>query len=299
VPGGAFINSAPFHLKDFIGNKIILLDFWTYSCINCQRTTPYLNAWYEKYRDQGFLIVGVHTPEFEFEKVYDNVLKNTRDLGIAYPVVQDNDSATWRTYENQFWPHEYLIDIDGYIVHDHVGEGGYDETERAIQAALKERGDVLGVHDRISDALTTPTNTITLDPAGVQSPETYFGAARNEYLGNGTRSTTGPQQLSLPTTTHANRVYLDGNWNFQDEYARSESAGTNIIYTYHAKNVYLVASGDAPVPITVMVDGVVTDHQVIREHKLYPLVHGTEYGTHTLRIQIDTPGLTAYTLTFG
>ena len=139
VPGGGFINTEPFKLKDFIGKKVILLDFWTYSCINCQRTTPYLNAWYEKYKDQGLVIVGVHTPEFDFEKVYENVANAVKEEGIKYPVVQDNDYATWQTYENRFWPRKYLIDIDGYIIYDHIGEGAYDETERLIQTALKER----------------------------------------------------------------------------------------------------------------------------------------------------------------
>ncbi|MBI3627606.1 MAG: redoxin domain-containing protein [Candidatus Sungbacteria bacterium] len=310
TPGGGFINGGPFRLKDFIGKKVILLDFWTYSCINCQRTTPYLNAWYAKYKDRGLVIVGVHTPEFDFEKVYDNVVKGTRDLGITYPVVQDNNYATWQTYENQYWPHEYLIDIDGYIVHDHIGEGGYDETERAIQAALKEREQVLGTEDNVSNDITNPADVIQLDSAKVQSPETYFGSARNEYLGNGAQGVTGVQQLLLPSPIQPNMLYLDGSWDFKDQYAKSQSSNAKMVFRYSAKNVYFVASASEPVKITVMEDGEVVSRDrgsdvspdgtvVIQANRLYKLISGSDYGQHTLEIMVNSPGLQAYTLTFG
>ena len=131
-----FINTAPITISELIGEKVILIDFWTYSCINCQRTLPYLNAWYEKYKDSGLAIVGIHTPEFGFEKEYDNVLAAAKKFGVTYPVVLDNDYATWRAYSNRYWPRKYLIDIDGYIVYDHSGEGAYDQTERKIQELL-------------------------------------------------------------------------------------------------------------------------------------------------------------------
>ena len=130
TPDG-FINTdgKPVTIGEFVGKKVVLLDIWTYSCINCQRTTPYLNAWYEKYKDDGLVIIGLHTPEFEFEKVYQNVLDATNRLGIKYPVVLDNDYSTWNAYQNRFWPRKYLIDIDGFVVYDHIGEGAYEETE--------------------------------------------------------------------------------------------------------------------------------------------------------------------------
>src|SRR3989338_2998501 len=129
TPDG-FINTddKPIILNDLIGKKVILMDFWTYSCINCQRTTPYLNSWYEKYKDAGLEIIGMHTPEFDFEKKYENVEKAVKQFGIKYPVVLDNDRATWQAYKNYYWPHKYLIDIDGFIIYDHIGEGGYAET---------------------------------------------------------------------------------------------------------------------------------------------------------------------------
>jgi len=138
----AFINSDPFEISDLIGKKVILVDFWTYSCINCQRTLPYLNAWYDKYKDKGLEIVGIHTPEFDFEKEYTNVVEAVKKFDIKYPVVMDNDFSTWHSYNNRYWPRKYLIDIDGYIIYDHIGEGGYDETEQKIQEALKERATV-------------------------------------------------------------------------------------------------------------------------------------------------------------
>ncbi len=140
-----FINSEPFKLSDIAGKKIILVDFWTYSCINCQRTTPYLNAWHEKYKDRGLEIVGVHTPEFEFEKDYANVSKAVSSAQIKYPVVLDSNRATWSAYRNNYWPRKYLVDIDGFIVYDHIGEGAYEETEKQIQKALAERAEVLGI----------------------------------------------------------------------------------------------------------------------------------------------------------
>ncbi|MBI4121430.1 MAG: redoxin domain-containing protein, partial [Candidatus Ryanbacteria bacterium] len=135
----AFINTSGISIGELVGKKVILIDFWTYSCINCQRTQPYLNAWYKKYRDQGLEIIGIHTPEFEFEKKLENVQEAVRQAGIQYPVALDNDYSTWTAYKNRFWPRKYLIDIDGYIIYDHAGEGAYDETERKIQEALLER----------------------------------------------------------------------------------------------------------------------------------------------------------------
>src|SRR3989344_6519435 len=138
APAG-FINVDNVKIQDLIGKKVILVDFWTYSCINCQRTLPYLTSWYEKYKDQGLEIVGVHTPEFEFEKEYDNVVRATEQFGVTYPTVLDNDYGTWTAYKNRYWPHKYLIDIDGFIRYDHIGEGAYAETERVIQELLKEK----------------------------------------------------------------------------------------------------------------------------------------------------------------
>jgi len=305
-----FINTDPFKLSDLVGKKVVLLDFWTYSCINCQRTLPYLEAWYKKYKDQGLVIVGVHTPEFDFEKVYNNVLKATKELGVEYPVVLDSNQGTWSAYQNQYWPHEYLIDIDGYVVDDHIGEGGYADTEQKIKDALKEREQVLGLPSTIDSSITTPQNVIPMDTAGVQSPETYFGSARNEYLGNGTIEQGGEQTLTIPESIQSNSLYLGGTWNFQDQFAESASTATTITYKYSARNVYFVASSEKGVKIRVLLDGASLGGEAgkdvspdgtafIEENRLYELVHGTNYGEHTLQIQVEGAGLDAYTFTFG
>jgi thiol-disulfide isomerase/thioredoxin len=308
IPGGEFINSDAFKLKDYIGKKIILVDFWTYSCINCQRTTPYLNAWYQKYKDQGLVIVGVHTPEFDFEKVYDNVAKAVKEAGIKYPVVQDNAYATWRTYSNQFWPRKYLIDIDGYIIYDHIGEGAYEETEKKIQEALAERAKVIGATDSVSSGTVRPTGIVAVGK-GSLSPETYFGSDRNNLLGNGDFGVQGTQTLTAPSTFNINKLYLNGAWNFTSEYARTEGPAT-ITYKYRAMNVYFVASSKNGSKITVLIDGVPAGAHAgadisaegigtIKDNRLYKLIQSPSSGEHTLEIRIDGAGLDAYTFTFG
>lgn len=142
-PSG-FVNTDSFTMRELVGKKIILIEFMTYSCINCQRTFPQVNSWYEKYKDEGLEIVGIHTPEFAYEKDIDNVRDAMKKEGIEYPIVMDNDYATWRAYGNNYWPRQYLINIDGNIVYDHIGEGAYRETELKIQELLAERKERLG-----------------------------------------------------------------------------------------------------------------------------------------------------------
>ncbi|MBY0376420.1 redoxin family protein, partial [Patescibacteria group bacterium] len=178
-------NNLPITISQFKGKKVVLLDIWTYSCINCQRTLPYLKEWYKKYEDEGLVIIGLHTPEFSFEKIQKNVEKAVADFGIKYPVVLDNDFSTWQAYKNQYWPRKYLIDIDGYIVYDHAGEGQYEETELAIQKALMERRDRLNMDIKVSSNISNPENVVSTDSDKVKSPEIYFGWGRNEFLGNG------------------------------------------------------------------------------------------------------------------
>lgn len=139
VSPNGFINSEPFTLAEFIGKKVILLEFITYGCINCQRTFPYMQSWHEKYEKDGLLVVGIHTPEFAFEKVQDNVVAAMKKEGITFPIVMDNEFKTWNAYSNRFWPHRYVIDYNGNIVFDHIGEGAYSETEKTIQSLLKNK----------------------------------------------------------------------------------------------------------------------------------------------------------------
>ncbi|PJE50743.1 MAG: thiol-disulfide isomerase [Candidatus Yanofskybacteria bacterium CG10_big_fil_rev_8_21_14_0_10_36_16] len=293
-----FINSEPFKIADYIGKKVILIDFWTYSCINCQRTTPYLNAWWDKYEDDGLLIVGVHTPEFEFEKKYENVLEATEKFGIEYPVVQDNNYSTWRAYSNRYWPRKYLIDIDGFIVYDHIGEGAYEETEQKIRELLMERKIVLGESGGIDKD--------TADPKGVEdvsvrpdSPEVYFGAFRNELLANGVQKQTGHQNLKGPTDPKLNNLYLDGSWYVQKEYAENQNAGAKVIFKFKARKVNLVAESDEPVNIKVFIDGKETKEVTVKSSQLYELVDLPEKGEHVLELIIEDPSARLYTFTFG
>jgi thiol-disulfide isomerase/thioredoxin len=162
-----YINTKPINLSDLKG-KVVLVDFWTYSCINCIRTIPYLVEWNEKYADKGLVIVGVHAPEFEFEKDVDNVKVAVKKFGIKYPVIQDNDKGTWNAYENQYWPQKYIVDNEGFIRYDHIGEGGYAETEKVIQSLLQERTAQLAVDSSLPSTNNTVTETTTI-PENVQS----------------------------------------------------------------------------------------------------------------------------------
>jgi len=309
-----YINTPEFKLADVIGKKIILVDFWTYSCINCQRTLPYLNAWYGKYKDEGLEIVGVHTPEFQFEQKYENVLLAVKKYDIKYPVVLDNNYGTWTAYANRYWPRKYLIDIDGFVVYDHIGEGGYEETEKKIQELLAERAKALNIKGNIPTGVIKPANAIPTDPKLVQSPEIYFGSGRNTYLGNGKSEWVGPQTLKEPVGLKTNILYLDGTWKFQVEYAEAQSPKAKIIFRYNAKNVYFVASADEAVSITIMKDGVPltaseqgedvssvggASTATVKEERLYKLINGSDYGEHTIEIFTDKPGLKAFTFTFG
>lgn len=310
VDPSGFINSDPFKISDLIGKKVIMIDFWTYSCINCQRTLPYMTAWDAKYRDQGLEIVGVHTPEFDFEKNIDNVKAAVAQYGIKYPVVLDNDHATWDAYGNRYWPHKYLIDIDGYIVYDHIGEGGYEETEREIQALLKERQQVLGSDQSVSTDIARPKSAESPEDLPT-TPEIYFGASRNEYLGNGVRGSVGEQQFQPPATVSNDTLYLLGGWNMVPEDAENKTKGASIVIKYHAAKVFFVASANSPVVVHVKRDGKdLTDvrgqdvdpnsNVTIQEPRLYRLIEDPAgYGEHTLELEIEGSGLQAYTFTFG
>jgi thiol-disulfide isomerase/thioredoxin len=307
-----FINTGglPITIQGLIGKKVILVDFWTYSCINCQRTQPYLNAWYEKYKDQGLEIIGMHTPEFEFEKKYENVAKAVEDDGIKYPVVMDNDFSTWGAYGNRFWPRKYLIDIDGYIVYDHIGEGAYAETEAKIQELLKERKKVLGEKGEVTGGVV---QTVSSTPSLALSPETYFGAARNTNLGNGKQGAVGALMFTDPSDYDADTFYLSGFWNIQSQFAENQNGPASIKFKYRGKEVFFVASSDASdgVTVKVLIDGkpVPTSMRgsnvsaegtvLIKGEGLYKIIKDGVHGEHLLELQIEKPGLKAFTFTFG
>ena len=291
-------SSAPITIGQFKGKKVVLLDIWTYSCINCQRTIPYLNEWYREYEDDGLVIIGLHTPEFAFEKVQQNVEKAVKNFGIKYPVVLDNDFSTWQAYKNQYWPRKYLIDIDGYIIYDHSGEGQYKETEVEIQKALRERADRLDINFERSSTISKPESVVSVESGKVRSPEIYFGSARNEYFANGKFGISGEQVFTLPANISPNILYLGGTWNITPEYAEGKGVGS-IVFNYEAKNVYMAAGSVKGIEIEIYKDDVFLKKLTIKGEQLYPLVEGKDYGKHTLRIKIGTAGLKAFTFTFG
>lgn len=296
--GFIHINNIPITIGEFKGKKVVLLDIWTYSCINCQRTIPYLNEWYKKYEDDGLVIIGLHTPEFSFEKIQKNVEKAVKEFGIQYPVVLDNDFSTWNEYKNQYWPRKYLIDIDGYIVYDHAGEGQYKEAEVAIQKALRERANRLNMNVNVSSGIAKPESVVAVEFGKVKSPEVYFGSARNELLANGKRGISGEQVFSLPQATALNKLYLSGTWEITPEHAESKSAGS-IVFGYEAKNVYVTAGSPQGIEVEVYKDDVFIKKVFIKNETLYALIQDEDYKKHTLRIVVPDPGLQAFTFTFG
>ncbi|MBI4272349.1 redoxin domain-containing protein [Candidatus Uhrbacteria bacterium] len=309
----AFINTPKTSVADLVGKKVILIDFWTYSCINCQRTTPYLNAWYEKYKDKGLEIIGVHTPEFDFEKKLDNVETAVKKFGIQYPVALDNDYSTWTAYSNRYWPRKYLIDIDGFIVYDHIGEGGYEETEKKIQALLSERMNVLGMKEVVTRDITKPTLEEQTDFSQNRSPEIYFGSLRNASLGNGKKNVNGIQNILEPKQIRTDRLYLIGGWDLHDEYAENKTSNAKIIFRYRGKNVYFVSGATTPIEMEVLQDGkpVISEKgadvleqggstsTIIKEQRLYKLIRNSDYEEHTLELIIKQPNVQAFTFTFG
>jgi len=307
-PAG-FVNSEPFQLKDLVGKKVILLDILTYSCINCQRTFPYLNAWYEKYHDAGLEIVGIHTPEFAFEHKKENVEDAAKRYGLKFPLVLDNDYGTWNAYGNRYWPRKYLIDIDGNIVYDHIGEGGYDETEMNIQELLKERT------KKLNDDMLVPSDIASVDAETVdfrsaKSPESYVGAARSTNPDIARTKQDEIVTFERPTDIQSNRVYLVGDWIITDEYAEAASDNASIIYGYTAQKVFLVMGHDGNATATILRDNetvpdnargssVNADGTVdIENEQLYRLIEQDETESHILEIKMQK-GIQAFAFTFG
>src|SRR3989338_7751744 len=300
-PSG-FVNTGdqPIKIADYVGEKIILLDVMTYSCINCQRTFPYVTAWYEKYKGLGFIVIGIHTPEFAFEKNKKNVEEAMKKFGINFPIVLDNDYSTWNVYGNRYWPRKYLIDIYGDVVYDHIGEGGYEATEKKIRELLAERAEVLGI-EAADAAEEFAASSVPEVSSAVQSPETYFGSLRNEYLANGMHGRRGEQTFTLLPNPMRNALYLGGVWRIEAEYAESVS-NASVVYRYNAREVYIVADADASVEVEVWQDGVKVESArgadvrasgmvLVQESRLYKLIRNEEAGEHTLELKVKGKGL--------
>lgn len=242
-----WVNSDPLTLASLKG-KVVLIDFWTYSCINCQRTQPYLNKWYDKYKDDGLVIIGDHAPEFAFEKVPENVRQAVQEAKIKYPVALDNNFTTWNAYNNKFWPAKYLIDKDGKVRYTHFGEGKYDETEGAIQTLLKESG------HKISDSIDKNNGSAPVQNG--QTPETYFGYERGERFANSKQFAADKSaNYTLPDTLAEHEWALGGNWNIGSKQSVATGDNSVLRVKFTAKEVYLVMNGPADKPVTLKLNG--------------------------------------------
>jgi thiol-disulfide isomerase/thioredoxin len=301
----AFINAEPFSIQELVGQNVVLVDFWTYSCVNCQRTLPYLNAWHERYADDGLVIIGVHTPEFEFEQDLANVQRAVDKWGIEYPVVLDNDYSTWSAYKNRYWPRKYLIDIDGFVVYDHIGEGAYAETERKIVELLNERKRLLNETGVVALKDGAPADADAVNFDMVKTPETYLGSSRIEYLVNlparSCLSGACSYSYSDSDETPLNRFELSGTWRLDEEYARLEALPGSIRLRFSANKVNLVAGAmEKDVRADIYLDGAKLDTLTFSTHDLYTLVDlQGAYGEHVLEIRFLDAGIAAFAFTFG
>lgn len=286
----SWINSELLELETDLSGKVVLIDFWTYTCINCVRTFPYLRDWYSKYHDQGFEIVGVHSPEFEFEKVYNNVLMASKEHELLYPIVLDNDFKIWRAYNNRYWPAHYLIDKNGDVRYTHFGEGKYIETENAIRTLLDEE----------------PLDQDEI-PLGrkQQTPEIYLGyeRAQNYSRQNSIRVDSSVDYEPIDNLL-VDSVALEGKWTVGPESITANEDGAKIKLNFLATNVYLVihppTNDSVAKSVVVKLDNDVEKTIQITQPNKYDLVtlESNEYGKHTL--EIDFPnGASAYAFTFG
>jgi thiol-disulfide isomerase/thioredoxin len=306
------VNTGPLTLAELKG-KVVLVDFWTYSCINCIRTIPYLNAWHEKYADQGLVIVGVHAPEFEFEKNIDNVKSAVEKYGIKYPVVQDNDKGTWKAYENRYWPRKYLVDDEGYIRYDHIGEGAYEETEKVIQSLLTERASNSGMTVSIDGSISRPESVQNVEFNKIRTPELYFGYQfARARLGNPEGFVPGQvvsYSISENPEIQPNTIYLSGEWKNNNDSMELQSQVGKVILTYSAKSVNIVAGGAGELHVVedkVQLTGEgrgtdVSDKGSINVdgQRLYNIASHDYYGTRTIEITAIGEGFQIYTFTFG
>jgi cytochrome c biogenesis protein CcdA/thiol-disulfide isomerase/thioredoxin len=306
-----WLNSPPLTVEGLKG-KVVLVDFWTYSCINCLRAIPYVRAWADKYRDQGLVVIGVHSPEFAFERNIDNVRKAIADLKIDYPVAIDNNYGIWRAFENEYWPAHYFIDAKGQIRHEHFGEGDYDGSERVIQQLLAEAG-----HKDVAGGLISVSATgaeAASDSGDVQSPETYVGFNRAENFVSTGGVVQNASHVYAVETPRLNEWGLAGDWTVGGERAALNQADGSIVYRFHARDLHLVLGPGAdgkPVRFRVTIDGAApgASHGVdtdadgqgtVTGQRLYQLVRQAgPIADHTFEIHFLDPGVQAYAFTFG
>jgi thiol-disulfide isomerase/thioredoxin len=305
-----YLNTSPEKLSKDMENKVILYDIWTYSCVNCIRTLPYITAWDEKYAEQGLLIIGIHSPEFEFEKNAENVQVAMDKYGIDYPVVLDNDMKTWKAFENNYWPRKYIADHQGNLRYDHIGEGGYQETEKIIQQLLEERSKAMKIEAMSSTSLVSIEE---FEHTLFRTPELYFGykfAQNRNQLG----SEEGFQHEKIvkyyePNNIELNKFYPVGNWNNQEDSMELTETKGSIKLSYNAKEVNIVTENYAE--LEIFLDGIplTKEHQgtdIVEGNKLkvsnpgmYNIINDETSSTHMMEIKIQGEGFRIFTFTFG
>jgi hypothetical protein len=316
VPGfdGAtgWLNSPPLTLEDLRG-KVVLADFWTYTCINWLRTLAYVRAWAERYEDRGLVVVGVHTPEFPFERDIENVRWAANEMRVGYPVALDSDYTIWRAFANHYWPAVYIADAEGAIRHHHFGEGGYAECEMIVQRLLREAG-----RDGVPDDLVSGAGDgfeAQADWANLESPETYLGYEQGWNLASPRRlELDAPADYTAPDSLRLNQWALSGEWTVERRACVSGGEGARIAFRFHARDVHLVMSPRAPatsVPFRVLVDGeppgdargLDVDEQgegTVVHPRLYQLIRQQRpIADRTFEIVFGSPGAQAYVFTFG
>ncbi len=268
--------------------KVVLIDFWAYSCINCQRAIPHVEGWYKAYHDSGFEVIGVHTPEYAFEKVKSNVAKGAADIGITYPIALDNSYSTWTNYRNMYWPAEYLIDASGTVRHVKYGEGDYNVTEQLIRELITNARPEVSLPPSVDAPDTTPQLSLT--------PETYFGVGKVvNYAGGGVYDE-GKANFAFPPSLLNDSFALQGPWELDYQGATAESNDSSIELNYHAKNVYIVVGGSGTLMVTrnkktttLPVSGPPTSHQIVSDDHVAP-------GSVNLR---SSQGLQVFSFTYG
>ena len=310
-----WLNTEPLSMAELRG-QVVLIDFWTYTCINCLRTLPYIRDWNSKYAGQGLVIVGVHSPEFEFEKREEGVREAIVRESVAWPVAMDNDFKTWRAYENRYWPHKFLIDHNGRIIYDHIGEGAYEETERMIREALTRAGyDVSG---------STVGGTIETRSSRTRTTRELYagrGWAGGEYLGNDFPSDDGDGLYQDDGSREEGRFYIHGAWDFDTESVRhgrdTRHLEDHVALKYKAASVNAVIRPDdgppfpvfavlngRPIPQGLRGDDIVVDEAgrtyfLAQDARMYNVVRGPRVSTHELELHVDSDRFVLYTFTFG
>ena len=292
-----WLNSEPIADGDLRG-KVVLVDFWTYTCINWLRTLGYVRAWFEKYADQGLVLVSVHTPEFWFEHDEDNVREAVEDLRVEFPIALDNDYGVWRAFANRYWPAAYIADAEERIRHHQFGEGGYEECERVIQQLLRDAG-----HDAADDLVSVPDEGLEAqaDWSTLETPETYLGSNQAQNF-----------VRDAPDRLGQNEWSLTGDWDVEPHASVLKAPGGQILFRFHARDVNLVLRAqEQPVPFRVLIDGrppgdahgLDVDEEgrgTLVEPRLYQLIRRPgQIDDRTFEITFDAPGVEAYSFTFG